>query len=61
MNDDQLMEASLAAIIRLVSNGEYSEESAKEQARLYLSGIRDVRIGDVTFQAITLARMIARQ
>ena len=59
MNDK---ERALAALIEIVSGGEWRahELATQNQASLYARGVRDVRIADVTFQATALAREIGR-
>ena len=58
MNDRTNMVHGLGRLIMIVSNDEWKEEPALDQARMFFDGIRDGRIADVTFQAIILARMI---
>lgn len=60
MNDRTNMVHGLGRLIMVVSNDEWKEEPALEQARMYLDGVRDGRIADVTLQAIILAREIVR-
>ena len=48
----------LAELIMIVCAGEWTERAALEQAKMYLDGVRDGRIADVTFQAVILAREI---
>ena len=48
----------LARLIMVVSNDEWNEGPALEQARMYFDGVRDGRIADVTFQAMILAKEI---
>jgi hypothetical protein len=50
----------LASLIEIVSEGEWKAESkaTMDQAEMYISGIRDVRIADVVFIAVSLAGMI---
>ena len=63
MSDMEMTVQGIAQLIEIVSGGEWKavDNAAQEQARLYVGGVRDVRIADVTFQAVTLARMIARE
>ena len=62
MSDITMMADGLAKLIEIVSGGEWEAGSnaTKDQVGLYLQGVRDVRIADVTLNATTLARMIGR-
>lgn len=62
MSDYDLIVLGLCDLIKLVGGESWdaSDTAAIEQARLYVEGVRDVRIADVTFQAVTLARMISQ-
>jgi len=62
MSDMDMAVQGIAQLIEIVSGGAWkaSDNAAQDQARQYVGGVRDGRIADVTFQAVTLARMIAR-
>ena len=51
-------EKGLAALIEIVSDNEWSPRTAGDQAKLYVNGVRDDRIADVTYDAVELARLI---
>ena len=51
-------EKGLAALIEIVSDNEWSPRTAGDQAKMYVSGVRDDRIADVTYGAVELARLI---
>ena len=61
MNDRDMMIASMSAMIEIVSQGEWkaADNGTQRQARMYVDGIRDGRIADVTFKAAIVAKMIA--
>lgn len=63
MSDLDVAIRGLAALISVVDPDQWpvGSPAADEQAHLYLVvGARDVRIADVTFQAVSVARTICR-
>jgi hypothetical protein len=62
MNDATNAVAGLAMLIGIVGGREWAHgPAALEQATLYMGGCRNGDIADVTFQAVELAKLIARQ
>ncbi len=62
MSDRDMQINGLAYLIEIVTDGEWNrnDSATMNQAIMYVDGIRDGQIADVTFQAATLARMIGR-
>ena len=61
MDENEVVVRGLTALIMILSeqsDSGYTHQAAEDQARLYMAGVRDVRIADITLSATTLARQI---
>jgi hypothetical protein len=63
MSEREIKIRAIAALIEIVSLGEWkaSEPAARRQAEMYMDGIRDGRIADVTEEAIMVISAIPRE